>query len=58
MSTADAIVIGGGAVGTSTLYHLTKLGMTNVALLDKGQPGIRLHWGLGRHRQAALLQRG
>ena len=36
MSTADAIVIGGGAVGTSTLYHLTKLGMTDVALLEKG----------------------
>ena len=35
-STADAIIIGGGAVGTSTLYHLTKLGMTDVALLDKG----------------------
>ena len=34
--TADAVIIGGGAVGTSTLYHLTKLGMTDVALLDKG----------------------
>ena len=36
MSTADAVIIGGGAVGTSTLYHLTKLGMTDVVLLDKG----------------------
>ena len=34
--TADAVIIGGGAVGTSTLYHLTKLGMTDVVLLDKG----------------------
>lgn len=34
--TADAVVIGGGAVGTSTLYHLTKLGMTDVVLLEKG----------------------
>ena len=34
--TADAVIIGGGAVGTSTLYHLTKLGMTDVALLEKG----------------------
>ena len=35
-STADAVIIGGGAVGTSTLYHLTKLGMTDIVLLEKG----------------------
>ena len=35
-TTADAIIIGGGAVGTSTLYHLTKLGMTDIVLLEKG----------------------
>ncbi len=35
-TTADAIIIGGGAVGTSTLYHLTKLGLTDVVLLEKG----------------------
>lgn len=34
--TADAVVIGGGAIGASTLYHLTKLGMTNAALLERG----------------------
>ena len=34
--TADAVIIGGGAIGTSTLYHLTKLGMTDIVLLDKG----------------------
>ena len=34
--TADAVIIGGGAVGTSTLYHLTKLGMTEIVLLEKG----------------------
>ena len=34
--TADAVIIGGGAVGSSTLYHLTRLGMTDVVLLDKG----------------------
>lgn len=34
--TADAVIIGGGAVGTSALYHLTKLGMTNIVLLEKG----------------------
>ena len=35
-NTADAVIIGGGAVGTSTLYHLTKLGMTDIILLEKG----------------------
>ncbi len=34
--TADVVIIGGGAVGTSALYHLTKLGMKNVVLLEKG----------------------
>ena len=35
-TTADAVIIGGGAVGTSILYHLAKLGLTDVVLLDKG----------------------
>jgi glycine/D-amino acid oxidase-like deaminating enzyme len=30
--TADATVIGGGAIATSTLYYLTKLGLRNVLL--------------------------
>jgi sarcosine oxidase subunit beta len=34
--TADAVVIGGGAVGASVLYQLTKLGMRDVVLLEKG----------------------
>ncbi len=34
--TADAVIIGGGAIGTSILYHLTKLGLADVVLLEKG----------------------
>ena len=34
--TADAVIIGGGIIGTSTLYHLTRLGLRNVVLLEKG----------------------
>lgn len=34
--TADAVVIGGGAIGTSVLYHLTSLGVRDVVLLEKG----------------------
>lgn len=37
--TADAVVIGGGALGTSILFHLTRLGLTNVVLLEKGLLG-------------------
>ncbi|XP_032227351.2 sarcosine dehydrogenase, mitochondrial [Nematostella vectensis] len=32
---ADVVVIGGGSVGTSTLYHLTKMGVKNVILLER-----------------------
>ena len=35
-NTADAVIIGGGCIGISTLYHLAKLGMSNVVLLEKG----------------------
>ena len=33
--TADAVIIGGGAVGTSILYHLAQSGMRNLILLEK-----------------------
>ena len=34
--TADVVIIGGGAIGTSLLYHLTAKGVQNVVLLEKG----------------------
>jgi sarcosine oxidase subunit beta len=33
---ADAVVIGGGATGTSTLYHLARAGCTDAVLLERG----------------------
>ncbi|MFZ4408707.1 MAG: NAD(P)/FAD-dependent oxidoreductase [Paracraurococcus sp.] len=33
----DAIVIGGGAIGTSALFHLTALGCSRVLLVDRGE---------------------
>jgi dimethylglycine dehydrogenase len=36
-TTAQAVVIGGGVVGVSVLYHLAKAGMTDVILLDKNE---------------------
>jgi sarcosine oxidase, subunit beta len=32
--TVDAVIIGGGCVGTSALYHLAALGLTDVVLLE------------------------
>lgn len=32
---ARAVVIGGGIAGCSTLYHLTKLGWSDVVLVEK-----------------------
>jgi dimethylglycine dehydrogenase len=34
---ARVVVIGGGAVGVSTLYHLTRKGWTDVVLLERAQ---------------------
>ncbi len=34
---AQAVVIGGGVVGCSILYHLTKLGWTDVVLLERSE---------------------
>ena len=36
-SHAQAVVIGGGVVGVSVLYHLAKAGMTDVVLVDKNE---------------------
>ena len=43
-SHARAVVIGGGVVGVSTLYHLAKKGWSDVALVERkelisGLPG-------------------
>jgi len=35
--TADVVVIGGGANGTSTAFHLTRLGVRNVVLVERRQ---------------------
>lgn len=39
MKTFDAIVIGGGVIGTSIAYHLARLGLHNVALMERDQIG-------------------
>ena len=36
-SQADCVIIGGGIVGCSLAYHLTKIGITNVVVLERKQ---------------------
>ena len=35
----EAVIIGGGALGASIFYYLTKLGMKDVVLIEKGELG-------------------
>jgi dimethylglycine dehydrogenase len=45
------VVIGGGIVGTSVLYHLTRLGWTDVALIERAEltAGSTWHAAAGFH---------
>lgn len=41
---ADVVVVGGGAIGCSSIYHLTKLGVTNAVLLEKDELTAGTTW--------------
>ena len=41
---ARVVIIGGGIVGTSVAYHLTRLGWTDVLLLEQGQLSSGTTW--------------
>lgn len=43
-SRARAVIIGGGVIGTSVAYHLTRLGITDVVLLEQGQLSSGTTW--------------
>jgi heterotetrameric sarcosine oxidase gamma subunit len=43
-SEADVVVIGGGIVGCSLVYHLAKAGCKNILLLEKHQIGSGTTW--------------
>src|SRR5579872_743443 len=43
-SHAHTVIIGGGIAGTSVAYHLTKLGMTDVVLLEQGRLTCGTTW--------------
>jgi heterotetrameric sarcosine oxidase gamma subunit len=41
---ANVVIIGGGVIGTSVAYHLTKLGVTDVVLVEQGQLSSGTTW--------------
>ncbi|MEM9206579.1 MAG: FAD-dependent oxidoreductase [Pseudomonadota bacterium] len=43
-SHARAVIIGGGVIGTSVAYHLTKIGWTDVVLLERKQLTCGTTW--------------
>jgi 4-methylaminobutanoate oxidase (formaldehyde-forming) len=43
-SHARVVIIGGGIVGASTAYHLTRLGITDVVLLEQGKLTCGTTW--------------
>jgi dimethylglycine dehydrogenase len=50
-ATAQAVVIGGGVVGASVLYHLARIGWTDVLLIEKSEltSGSTWHAAGGMH---------
>src|SRR5437879_13856426 len=58
---ANVVIVGGGVIGTSVAYHLTKLGWKDVILLEQGQLGGGTSWhaaGLvGRRRTSSSMTR-
>ena len=41
---AQVVIIGGGIIGTSVAYHLTRLGWTDVVLIEQGQLSSGTTW--------------
>lgn len=41
---AQTVIIGGGSIGCNTAYHLTKLGMTDVVVLEQSQLTAGTTW--------------
>ena len=41
---AQVVIVGGGIAGASTAYHLTKLGVTDVVLLEQGKLTCGTTW--------------
>ena len=55
-SHAQTVIIGGGSIGCNTAYHLTKLGMSDVVVLEQGQLTSGTTWHAAGLVVAGLLK--
>ncbi|SHJ75489.1 4-methylaminobutanoate oxidase (formaldehyde-forming) [Shimia gijangensis] len=53
---AQTVIIGGGSIGVNTAYHLTKLGMTDVVVLERDQLTCGTTWHAAGLIVAGLLK--
>lgn len=53
---ADVVVIGGGSLGCQTVYHLAKMGMSNVVLLERDRLTAGTTWHTAGKRDWRRLQ--
>ncbi|MDH5797064.1 MAG: FAD-dependent oxidoreductase, partial [Paracoccaceae bacterium] len=53
---AQTVIIGGGSIGCNTAYHLTKLGMTDVVLLERDKLTSGTTWHAAGLIVAGLLK--
>jgi 4-methylaminobutanoate oxidase (formaldehyde-forming) len=53
---AQTVIIGGGSIGCNTAYHLTKLGMSDVVVLEQGQLTSGTTWHAAGLIVAGLLK--
>ena len=55
-SHVQTVIIGGGSIGMNTAYHLTKLGMTDVIVLEQAQLTAGTTWHAAGLIVAGLLK--
>ncbi len=49
---AEVVIVGGGVIGSSIAYHLTKLGVTDIVLLERGKLTSGTTW----HAAGLIMQ--
>jgi glycine oxidase len=45
--TAEVIIVGGGVIGLSIARELAHRGVSDIVLVDKGEPGQEASWAAG-----------
>ena len=51
--TARIVIVGGGVIGLSIAYHLAKLGLDDVLLLERNRLTSGTSWHAAGHRRTA-----